>query len=167
MQPCTAREAFTRFKPESCVFVISVDEQGRPSGMVAGWNMKCSWDPPLFAVALSRTGYTHRLIRQSREFVIAVPNKSLETAVEFFGSTHGNEVDKFKATGIATLPAKRIRPPLLADATINMECVLEQEIPTGDHILFISRVVAAYFAEGRKVLLNMGRQNGKRIFEEF
>jgi len=167
MKSCTAKEAFTRFKPESCVFVISIDEYGRPSGMVAGWNMKCSWNPPLFAVALSRNGYTHRLIRYSKEFTIAVPNKAMQAAVEFFGSTHGNEVDKFKETGVATMPARHIRSPLLADATINLECTLEQEIPTGDHIIFIGRVVAAYIQEGKKVLLNMGRQNGKRIFEEF
>ncbi len=167
MKACTAREAFTRFKPESCVFVISVEPDGRPSGMVAGWNMKCSWEPPLFAVSLSKNGYTHRLIQESREFVVAVPNKHLEAAVEFFGSTHGNEVDKFKATGIATVPAHHIRPPLLKDATINMECVLETEVDSGDHILFIGRVVAAYFDENKKVLLNMGRWNGKRVFEEF
>ncbi len=164
---CSAKEAFNRFKPESCVLVISVDASGRPSGMVAGWNMKCSWEPPLFAVALSKSGYTHRLIRESKEFVIAVPNKGLQPVVEFFGSTHGNEVDKFAATGVATTPARHIRSPLITDATINMECVLEQEVDSGDHLIFIGRVVAAYLNEGKKVLLNMGRQNGKRIFEEF
>ncbi len=167
MITCTARDAFTYFKPESCVFVISVDGNGHPSGMVAGWHMKCSWEPPLFAVSLSRKGYTHRLIQKSKEFTIAVPNKSLEAAVEFFGATHGNEVDKFAVTGIATIPAQKIRPPLIRDATINLECILQQEVPAGDHILFIGQVVAAYINPGRKILLNMGRQNGKRIFQEF
>ena len=78
MQKVLAKEAFDKFKPESCVFVISVDKNNKPSGMIAGWNMKCSAEPPLFAVSLSKGGYTHQLIQESREFVIAVPNKELE-----------------------------------------------------------------------------------------
>ncbi|NOX37832.1 MAG: flavin reductase family protein [Calditrichaeota bacterium] len=167
MKTVTPREAFDRFKPESCVFVISVDRGGRPSGMIAGWNMKCSYDPPLFAVALSKTGYTHRLIRESGEFVIAVPNKGLQSAVEFFGSTHGDQVDKFKETGLATLPARHIQSPLIRDATINFECVLEKEVDSGDHIIFIGRILEAYVNEGKKVLLNMKKVDGRRIFEEF
>ena len=86
MKEIIPKEAFDAFKPENCVFVISVDNKGKPNGMVAGWNMKCSVDPPLFAVALSKRGNTQKLIRESKEFVIAVPNKKLERAVEFFGS---------------------------------------------------------------------------------
>ncbi len=167
MKRVTPREAFDRFKPESCVFVISVEPNGRPSGMIAGWNMKCSYEPPLFAVALSRSGYTHRLIRQSKEFVVAVPNKGLQSAVECFGATHGNEVDKFKETALATLPAKHIRSPLIRDATLNFECTLEREVEAGDHWLFIGRILAAYWNEGKKVLLNMKKVDGKRVFEEF
>jgi len=94
------------FRPYSCVFVISVDKTGKPSGMVAGWNTKCASNPPLFAVALSKKGYTHKLIHESKEFVIAVPNKKLEKAVEFFGTTHGNKVDKFKKNWNKNLESK-------------------------------------------------------------
>ena len=66
MGKVSVKEAFDKFKPESCVFVISVDENSKPSGMIAGWNMKCSANPPLFAVSLSKKGYTHKLIRQSK-----------------------------------------------------------------------------------------------------
>ena len=118
----SASEAFNMFKPESCVFVLSIDENNKPSGMIAGWNMKCSSNPPLFAVALSKKGNTQKLIKQSKEFVVAVPNKSLEQPLLFFGSHHGNEVDKFKETNIETMKASKTKTPLLKDATINMEC---------------------------------------------
>lgn len=167
MELVSPDEAFQKFKPESCVFVISVDENGKPSGMIAGWNMRCSFDPPLFAVALQKRGHTHKLIQECKEFVIAVSNKQLEKEVKFFGSTHGNEVDKFKETGIKTEPAKFVRPPLLRDATINFECKLEKEVEAGDHIIFIGKVLTSYINKEKKVLLNMGRKNGERVFEEF
>jgi len=159
-------EAFRKFRPEPCVFVISVDKNGKPSGMVASWQIRCSYEPPLFAVALSKRGHTHTLIRQSKEFVIAVPNKKMEKALVLFGSTSGRDVDKFKETGIATSKAAAVRTPLLKEATINFECVLEKEVDAGDHIIFIGKVVASHVNAG-KVLLNMRRVGDNHIFEEF
>ena len=154
-------------RPYSCVFVISVDKNGKPSGMVAGWNTKCSYNPPLFAVVLSKEGYTHKLIHQSKEFVIAIPNKKLEKAVEFFGTTHGNEVNKFKETGIRTLKAKYIKSPLLKDATINLECKLHKEVNIGNHIMFIGKILASYINPKRKILMVYKKVRGKRIYKEF
>ena len=161
-------EFIQMFKPESCVFVISVDENNKPNGMIAGWNMRCSSDPPLFAVSLQKKGNTQRLIRQSKEFVIAVPNKALEDALLFFGSKHGNEVDKFKETGLETAKAKAIKVPIIKEATLNFECKLHKEVEAGDHIIFIGEVVYAHHNENKKVLLNFGKdKEGNRVFKEF
>lgn len=167
MEEISVSDAFNKLKPENVVFVISVDSNGKPSGMVAGWFMKCSIEPPLVAVCLQIAGHTHKLIRESKEFVIAVPNKGLEKELLFFGTTHGNEVDKFKETGIKTEKSKHIKSPLIKGATINFECKLEKEIDCGDHIIFIGRVLASYLNKDKKVLLNMGRVKGERVFEEF
>ncbi len=167
MEEISTSTAFNKFKPENVVFVISVDKNGKPSGMVAGWSMKCSFDPPLFAISIQKAGNTHKLIRESKEFVIAVPNKELEKELLFFGTTHGNEVDKFKETGIKTEKAKHIKSPLIKDATINFECKLEEEVDSGDHIIFIGRILASYLNKDKKVLLNMGSFEGKRIFKDF
>jgi len=167
MKKVSAKEAFDKFKPESCVFVISTDKDNKPNGMIAGWNMKCSVHPPLFAVSLSMNGNTHKLIKESKEFVVSVPNKSLEKEVNFFGSTHGNEVDKFKESKIKTIKADIIKAPLIADATINFECVLKKEVKVGDHLIFIGEVVASHINEKKKVLFNIKKIDDKRFFEEF
>ena len=159
--------SFAAFKPESCIFVISVDKAGKPSGMIAGWSMKCSIDPPLFAVALSKRGHTHKLIRGSKEFSIAVPNKELEPAMIFFGSNHGDRVDKFAETQIEVENAKFTKSPLIKKATLNFECQLEKEVDAGDHVIFIGKIVASYANKDKKILFNTGRIDNKRIFKEF
>lgn len=166
MKEVSVEEAFDKFKPESCVFVISVDKSNRPSGMIAAWRTKISRKPPLLAVCLSKNGYTHKLIHESREFVVAVPNKKLEKEVNFFGSTHGNEVDKFKETKIGTEEARHIKSPLIKNATINFECRLWKEIGAGDHTLFIGRILASYLGPGKKILFTVKKVKGKRIFKE-
>ena len=167
MEKVSIKKSFDKFKPESCVFVISVNNKGKPNGMIAGWQMKCSMEPPLFAVALSKKGYTHKLIQESKEFVIAVPNKELEEALLFFGSAHGNEIDKFAESKIETAKAEFVKSPLIAKATINFECELYKEIDSGDHIIFIGKILACYINEDKKILLNMKKINNHRIFEEF
>ncbi len=167
MKKVSIRKAFDKFKPESCVFVISIDKEGKPSGMIAGWNMRCSSNPPLFAVSLSKKRYTYKLIQESKEFVIAVPNKKLEKQVVFFGSTHGDQIDKFKETKIEIQSSKLIKSPLIKNATINFECKLEKEIDSGDHVIFIGKILNSYINEDKKVLLNMRKVGGKREFQEF
>ena len=161
------QQALNAFKPESCVFVVSVDANNSPNGMVAGWNMKCSNEPPLYAVSLSKQGNTHKLIQQSKEFVIAVPNESLIKELEYFGATSGRGVNKFQESKIQTAKASSIKSPLIAKATINFECELFKEIDAGDHIIFIGKILASHLDENKDVLLNMKRVKGKRVFKEF
>lgn len=168
MKLVSVSKALDKYKPESIVFVISFDKKNnRPSGMIAAWSTVCSSDPFMLAVALWKEGYTHKLIQKTKEFVVAVPNKGLEEAIKTFGTRHGNKVDKFKVSGIESTKAKFVNVPLLSRATINFECRLEKEVETGDHIMFIGRILAAYVNEGRKVLLNLGKRKGKRVFREF
>lgn len=166
MEEIKVSEAFSKFKPESCVFVISVDSNDNPSGMIAGWNMKCSSEPPLFAVALWKEGHTQKLVKASQEFVVAVPNKDIEEELVFFGSNHGNQCNKFAETKLRTREAKHVRSPLIADATINYECKLIDTVDSGDHYIFVGKVLAAHLNPNKKVLLNMGKKDGRRIFEE-
>jgi flavin reductase (DIM6/NTAB) family NADH-FMN oxidoreductase RutF len=167
MEEVNVSEAFDKFKPEPVVFVISVDRNGKPSGMSAGWTMKCSSSLSTIAVVLSKKGYTHKLIEESEEFVIAVPNKGLEKELLFFGETHGDKVDKFKETGIETEKSKFVRSPLVKNATINFECKLEKEVDSGNNTIFIGKILACYVNKNKKVLLNMKTIDGKRVFEEF
>ncbi len=167
MKKTTIKASLDKLKPESCAFVISTDIGGKPSGMIAGWTMKCSSEPPLYAVALSKRGYTQNLIRTSKEFVVAIPNKDLEEEVKLFGSTHGNIVDKFAESKIETFAAEFVKSPLIKDATVNMECKLFKEVDAGDHYIFIGEVVAGYVDNEKKMLFNLGKIDGKRLLEEF
>ena len=109
MEERKIKDILNVLKPENFVFVISVDENNKPNIMVAGWQMRCSYDPPLFAISLSKKGYTNKLIHKKKEFVIALPNKKLEKYVEFFGSNHGDKIDKFKESKLETIPAKFVK----------------------------------------------------------
>jgi len=87
--------------------------------------------------------------------------------LNFFGSCHGDKVDKFKESKIKTQKAKYIKSPLINDATINFECELEKSLDSGDHMIFVGRILASYINRDKKVLLNTKRVGDKRVYEEF
>ena len=166
MKEISPKDAFSKLKPEWIVFVISVDKDNKPNGLVAARFMKCGRTPPLIAVSLGQQSNTHRLIQTSKEFVIAVANQDLVQHIKVFGKETGSEVDKFEKTKIKTLPAKHIKVPLLKDAMINFECKLVQEFEVGSSTLFIGEVLTSHINENKKVLFNFGRGYGEYVFRE-
>ena len=167
MKELSSKEAMSKLKPELCVFVLSVDENDKPNGMIAGWFVKCSFNPPLVGVCLKSNKNTQKLIRHSKEFVIAVANNDLVKEVRLFGNISGANVDKFEKSKIETIESKYLKTPLLKQATFNYECKLVKEVEVGDHIMFIGEILIAYHNENKKVLLNMKKFDGIRYFEEF
>ena len=68
----------------------------------------------------------------------------MEAETLFFGTKSGRDIDKLDVTGCKTQKTEIIDSVLLSDAAANFECILENEIVTGDHILFIGKVVASH-----------------------
>lgn len=151
---------------EPTVFVLSIDANGKPSGMAAGWNMKCSYEPPTIAVALHDIKNTHKLILHSKEFVVVVPSPELREQLEYFGSVSGADIDKFVDSGIRTLPGTVGKTPLLADARINFECKLHSYAKPADHFVFFGTILAAHLNESKEQLFYTGRDSsGERTFD--
>lgn len=157
MKQVSFSEAMKKKYPEWVVLISSMDDRGRADVMPAGWAMIVSGDPPMFAVAVGHGRYTHDCIRSGREFVIGFPGPGMEEIITYCGSRSGRDVDKFTETRLEALPAAKVKPPLMGGCIVNLECVLEGELETGDHTIFAGRVVASHVDEnlpGR--LMNFG-----------
>jgi flavin reductase (DIM6/NTAB) family NADH-FMN oxidoreductase RutF len=127
--------------------------------MPVGWSTITSGTPLLYAVAINLRHHTTRLIRETGEFVVAVPSAGMATATLYCGTHSGRDGDKIGPSGLHLVPASVVKVPLVKDAVYNLECVLHTEVQTGDHALFVGRVVAAHLDEavgGR--LMNFGDQ---------
>lgn len=157
MKRVPASEALKRKYPEWIVLVVTVDQQGRVDVMPAGWCMVTSGRPLMLAVSIHPHRHTHRLLSEAGEFVISFPSVGQGAAVWYCGSHSGRDVDKIADTNLDTLPAAKIRTPLLKGAVANFECRLIKQMDTGDHTIFVGEVVAAHVEEkspGR--LVNFG-----------
>ena len=150
-------EAIKTKYPEQVVIVIAKDKQGKANPVTLGWTMIVSGSPPMMAIAVAKKHYSIEAITHSECFTIAFPSSEMAEAALFFGSKSGREIDKFAEFECETAPTKEIDSLLLASATANFECTLESQVPAGDHIVFIGRVVCSHInTEPKKRLYTIG-----------
>jgi flavin reductase (DIM6/NTAB) family NADH-FMN oxidoreductase RutF len=136
--------------PEQVVIAIAKDKLGRANPVTLGWTMITSGEPPMMAIGVYKGHYSIKCIRHSKCFTVAYPSSDMAKAALFFGSYSGRNIDKFAEFKCKTTPAKKIDSVLLADAVANFECRLVKQIPTGDHITFVGRIVASHTNTKRK-----------------
>jgi flavin reductase (DIM6/NTAB) family NADH-FMN oxidoreductase RutF len=143
--------------PEQVVIAIAKDKNGRANPVTLGWTMIASGGPPMMAIGVYKGHYSVKCIRHSKCFTVAYPSSDMAKAALFFGSHSGRKTDKFAEFPCKTTSAKKIDSILLADAVANFECRLVKQIPTGDHITFVGRIVASHVnTKRRKRLYSLG-----------
>lgn len=143
MKQVSVSEAMSRKFPEWIVMVVSVDAQGVPNVMPAGWGMICSGDPRYVAVSIAYERYTYHCIHETGEFIFAWAGEGQEQLVADTGTTSGADIDKFTEFSILHEGPAEVSVPLLEGAAANLECRVVHEYESGDHAIFVGEVVAA------------------------
>lgn len=154
MREATNNEALALWKrPERVVLAVSVDAAGTPDIIALGWKMRTSSNPLMFAIAIGKKRYSHELILQNREFVLAIPGANLSRQVMFCGTHTGRKINKFQETGLTPLPASRVQPPLIQECLANHECKVVSTLETGDHTIFVGKVLATWITDSPQPVL--------------
>jgi flavin reductase (DIM6/NTAB) family NADH-FMN oxidoreductase RutF len=121
------------------VCLITGRDEGKDNIMAASWVFPLSMDPPLFGVSISEKRYSCSLIRKGKAFGINLPHPELKEAMLICGSISGRDVDKFEKAGLEREVGEKV--PLIKQCPVSIECEVVDEIKTGDHILFVGKVI--------------------------
>jgi flavin reductase (DIM6/NTAB) family NADH-FMN oxidoreductase RutF len=153
-------EAFWK-RPERVVLATSLKPNGRGNIIALGWKMRTSFTPPIFAVSVGKTRYSHELILDAGEFVLAFPGESSAKDVLYCGTHSGRTVDKFAVTGFTPLEGSIVRPPIIKECVANFECRLTGTLFTGDHTIFAGEVVACWLSDSHeRIIVSVGKGSG-------
>ena len=147
MKEVRIEEAWRRKYPEQVVLVVTVSKEGKPNIITLGWSMPTSLAPPMVAISIGKTRYSHKLLSEVGEFSLCFPSENQKDAVIFCGTYSGREYDKFKETGLKPLPSKYIRPPIIEGSVAAFECKVVKSVETGDHTIFVGEILTAYVSE--------------------
>ena len=130
--------------PCPVVLVTCVDSDGKPNIITLAWaGVVCS-DPPVLGLGIRPHRHSYGLIEDAGEFVVNIPTTEILEETDFCGMVSGRDVDKFSETGLTAEPAKEVKPPLIRECPVNIECVLKKKIPLGVHHLFLGEVVRVH-----------------------
>jgi len=166
--------------PRPIALVSTVDREGRTNLAPYSFFTVVSNNPPYLAFSPSRSARTGELkdtlknILAMGEFVVAVVNEGIAEAVNQAAATLPQGRSEFEYAGLTPAQSERVRPPLVAESPVNMECELV-EVRTygregGAGNLVVGRVVLIHLAstvldpEGRVLhdrLKAVGRMGGE------
>lgn len=140
----TSQPPGTVLSPVPSVMVSCADENGKPNIITLAWVGTVCSDPPMVGISIRPSRYSYEIIRQTGEFVLNIPNRSLLEAMDYCGVVSGREIDKFEATGLTPVPAELVKAPLIAECPMNLECRVSQTIALGSHDLFLAEILRVH-----------------------
>jgi len=123
------------------VVLVTTRFNGKDNVIPVDWHIPLSFSPKLYAVCLENSNYTSEMISSSGCFAVNFVSSELEEKVLQCGKISGRENDKFALTGLQKTDAQKINAPILNDSIGFLECELMNKIVTGDHTLFIGKVL--------------------------
>jgi flavin reductase (DIM6/NTAB) family NADH-FMN oxidoreductase RutF len=136
--------AYRLLHPMHTVLISCVGKTGKPNITTMAWAMPTSNNPPLVAISLAPGRHSHTLIEESGEFIVNIPTLEVLQAVYACGSLTGRSFDKFRKVNLTQMPAKRVKAPAIRECIAHLECEVKDKITTGDHTIFIGKILEAY-----------------------
>ena len=133
-------------RPERIVWAVAQHGDAR-SICPLGWKMNTSGSPAMMAISVAPARFTHDLIANSGEFVLAWPGEDLAAATLFCGTRSGRDVDKFREARLTSLEGAYVKAPLVAECVANLECRVAGQLTTGDHTIFAGEILAVWVSE--------------------
>jgi flavin reductase (DIM6/NTAB) family NADH-FMN oxidoreductase RutF len=130
----------------SGVTVVTTEHDGRQYGMTVASFASLSLHPPLVLVCIERSVKTHDAIAASGKYGVSILSSAQADISSKFASRSD---DKFN--GVELIEGN-LDVPLIAGALTAIECRLYDQLPGGDHTIFIGEVLKIHTREGDPLL---------------
>jgi flavin reductase (DIM6/NTAB) family NADH-FMN oxidoreductase RutF len=122
----------------SGIFILTIGTGSRATGMLASWVMQAGFEPPTVSVAVKQGRYVCDWITAGEPFVLNLVGESQKELLKHFGKGFPPGEPAFEGLRI-THCARGV--PILKDAIGLMECEPIGHMDSGDHRVFLAKVV--------------------------
>lgn len=147
------RQLLGRFATGVTVITAN-DRDGKPVGMTANTLVSVSLNPPLISVCIDHTADMHGTLSQEARFTINILASDQEAVSRRFAE---QGTRRFEGIGFS----RSDRGGIILDGVLaHVECERVSQYPTGDHSIYIGRVVGGGTREGEPLLYYRGGYAG-------
>ena len=140
----------TMLNPAPAVLVSCADPENpeKKNMITLAWAGTVNSEPPMVAIGVRKSRYSHRLIDASGEFVVNLTDEKMSRAVDFCGVRSGRDTDKAGETGLKYMKAEGMTvAPAVEGAPVSLCCRVRQRTELGSHDLFLGEVVSVMVRE--------------------
>lgn len=126
----------------SGVTVVTTEHEGRSYGLTVASFASLSLHPPLVLVCIEKSVKSHDALAAAKRFGVSILASEQGEISNRFASKMD---DKF--TGVAVTRGE-LDVPLIQGALCTIECRIREQLPGGDHSVFVGEVVSTDVREG-------------------
>ncbi|GAA0718099.1 flavin reductase family protein [Clostridium malenominatum] len=128
--------------PVPVVLVTSSNKEGKNNVFTVGWVGTACTRPPMITISIRPERLSYEYIKETKEFVVNLPPKSLVKEVDFCGVRSGKNIDKIKHLNLTLEDSEKVKVPGIKECPVALECKLKEIIPLGSHDLFLAEVLS-------------------------
>lgn len=124
--------------PRPICFATSIDQAGNVNLSPFSFFNMFSTNPPLCIFSPARrvrdntTKHTLENVLEVKECVINIVNYAMVQQTSLASTEYAKGVNEFEKAGFTMLPSLQVRPPRVAEAPVQMECVVREVIHLGE-----------------------------------
>jgi flavin reductase (DIM6/NTAB) family NADH-FMN oxidoreductase RutF len=108
---------------------------------VVEWHMPSSQEPPSYSISVPSHHELRDLIRASGVFVVNFMGAEHSRRIDFVSQKSGAFSDLFNFLKVTKEEASKVFCTRVREARAHVECEVSQEIESGDHTVFVGRIV--------------------------
>lgn len=142
----------------SGIFILTVGAGDRSTGMLASWVMQAGFEPPTISVAVKKGRYVCDWLTEEQPFVLNMVGEDQKQFLKHFAK--GFEPDAPAFEGMPT-QACRTGVPMLTDALGHLECEPAGHVDSGDHRVFLARVVRGGMNGDSQPMVHIRKSGGR------
>ncbi len=143
----------------SGIFILTVGTGARATGMLASWVMQAGFEPPMVSVAVKLGRYVCDWLSEGQPFVLNLVREGQKALLKHF--SEGFQPGKPAFEGLETTHCAR-GVPILTDSLGHLECEPAGHVDSGDHRVFLAKVVRGRLNEpGTRPMVHI-RKSGAR-----
>jgi flavin reductase (DIM6/NTAB) family NADH-FMN oxidoreductase RutF len=122
----------------SGIFILTVGTGPRATGMLSSWVMQAGFEPPMVSVGVKLGRYVCDWLTAGQPFVLNLVGESQGGLLKHFGKGFEPGTPAFDGISI-THCARGV--PVLTDSLGYLECEPVRHVDSGDHRIFLAKVV--------------------------
>lgn len=137
--------------PAKVALAVTQKPDGNFNLITIEWFMRTSIQPPMFAISIGASRYSHDCLEANRYFNLVFPSLEIKPLLSLCGSNSGRDMDKFSAGDVKFIAGKLHKLPILTQAVANFECEVVSQVRSGDHTIYIGQVQYSWQDEEREL----------------